>query len=81
MVTLYMVDFERIGPHRIGQVTYTANSADELAEQVYHFAQKHLASSNFEVQVDLEGGRGWIEHGRFGKFAIENLGEFWEKEE
>lgn len=75
---LYVVRFDRIGRgHCVGQeVTFNAATSASLAEQVYRYAQSKIASKMFEVTVDIETGRGWIESGRFGTFTIEDRGTF-----
>jgi hypothetical protein len=64
----------RIGRTRgNGDVVITARGAEHIADQVFRMAQKKLASKWFDVAVDLEEGKGWIEGGRFGEFTIEKL--------
>jgi hypothetical protein len=67
----YHVAFERIGRRRdIPPQTFEAANADELAESVWHFARRYLASHDAFVSCNLETGHGSIESGRFGKFTI-----------
>jgi hypothetical protein len=71
-MALYRLTFNRIGrDHNIGVREVEADDADQLAALVAQLARRHLASSGFVVAVDLERGKGLIEGGRFGEFAIE----------
>lgn len=68
----YRVNFTRLGRnHNPQPLECAAADADELAEQVFKHAKKSLASSWFEVVVDLETMKGSIEYGRFGEFTVE----------
>lgn len=69
----YTVKFDRIGRNRTAGLTLEtqASDADDLADKIYRYARRSLASSGFEVVVDLEAGRGSIEYGRYGSFTIE----------
>jgi hypothetical protein len=70
-VTSYRCDFERIGrDHYVPPLVVEADDADEIAFNVFTYAKKFLASSGFDVTVNLETGKGFIEAGRFGKFDI-----------
>ena len=67
----YAVEFERIGRTRGLPVQhFAAVNGDDLAEQVWRFARRHLGSRWFDVTVDLEAMNGFIEFGRFGRFTI-----------
>lgn len=72
----YTVHFERLG-HSVKDRTETFEAADaqDLADQIYHFAGKHLGSKSFEVDVNLETGVGLVEWGRFGRFTIKAGGD------
>jgi hypothetical protein len=56
----YRVTFERIGRrHDVDPLTVTVTAApddqaDELAEAVYRYARRFLASRDVETQVDLD---------------------------
>ncbi len=70
-MTRYVVDFERVGRgYGVGPMTFDAAGSDDLARQVHGHIRPLLASRHFDVTVDLEEGRGWIEDGRFGTFTI-----------
>lgn len=67
----YVIDFERIGRnHSPHGLEVNSDDPDEIAEAVFAHARKHLASSWFSVDVNLDEMRGSIEAGRFGKFTI-----------
>ena len=67
----YIVDFDHIGRDRFaGEQTFSARDADHLAEQIWYFARRRLASYDFNVNLDLDEGKGWIEGGRFGTFSV-----------
>lgn len=68
----YTVTFARIGrSHGPFAETFSATSADDLAEQVFQYSRSKLGSKMFEVSVDLDGMVGSIEYGRFGTFTID----------
>lgn len=69
----YHVVFERIGRRHDLTSDFEAADADDLADVIYRFARKHLASRDFMVLVDLEKNTGSIEAGRFGTFTISAL--------
>lgn len=72
--TQYLVRFERIGRTAKGVLLDTfAVDADDLASVIFHYAKPMIVSKMFEVTVDLEQGKGWIEGGRFGTFTIEEV--------
>ena len=72
--THYLLKFERIGRRNHDTKLHTyATGADDLALQVHRHARPMLASRDFDVTVDLEQGKGWIEAGRFGTFTIEEV--------
>lgn len=74
---LYLVTFGRVGrSNGIRPTMFNARGAEDLAEQVHRRLRRYLASSWFDVSVDLESGRGLIEAGRFGEFTVEDRGEF-----
>lgn len=65
----YVCKFERIGrDHYVPplEVECPEDDADAIAEAVFRYARTKLASSWFEVLVDLESNRVSIEMGRFG---------------
>jgi len=62
-----VIHFERIGREHDLAPLDVSGSPDDIAEQVYRFARKHLASGFFAVSVDMASGVVWIEGGRFGK--------------
>ena len=74
-MTAYRCTFPRIGRSSNGSFveTFTAADADDLAEQVFRFAKRKLASRMFVVSVDLERMVGSIEYDRFGTFTIESV--------
>jgi hypothetical protein len=56
----YFANFDRIGRnHEVAPLEVTG-SADDIAEQVYRYARRFLASRDVEVQCDLEEMRGII---------------------
>ncbi|WND36942.1 hypothetical protein RI578_22810 [Streptomyces sp. BB1-1-1] len=80
--TRYRVTYARVGRHGgrngtppPGQLTLTAADADDLAEQVSRDARRYLASSEVEVEVDLDAGTGQILAGfrNAGTFTLEQL--------
>ncbi len=71
---LYRITFDRIGRnHSIVPIVEEANDADELAEKIYRFAKRGLASRFPDVVVDLEEMNGFIATGVHiaGRFTIE----------
>jgi hypothetical protein len=70
----YVVSFERIGRHHDLTLECEAVDADDLAEQVFRFAGRHLGSRDYVVSVDLDAdattGKGSIDGGRFGRFTV-----------
>lgn len=74
---LYVVKFSRVGRSRsVPEMTANAANADALCAQVHRYVGKFLASSWYDVSVDLETGRGWIDGGRYGEFTVEDRGDF-----
>lgn len=76
IIPAYRIIFKdgRIGRTRgNGDIVITARDADDIAAQIFFIARKKLASSWFDVTVDLEEMHGSIEYGRFGEFTIERL--------
>lgn len=73
-MALYRVTFKdgRVGRTRgLEPQEFEAEDADGLAEAVYRFARRYLASQYPSVGVDLEEGRGWIDAGRAASFSVE----------
>lgn len=71
---MYEVTFDRIGRgSRQTTEQFEAYSPDGLAEAIFRHARSKLASSWFDVTVNLEEMRGSIEFGRFGTFTIREL--------
>lgn len=68
----YLVTFNHVGRGKlIGQtIEFTAAGPSELASKIYYVAAKHLVSKHFDVEVDIEAGKGLIEQGRFGSFTV-----------
>lgn len=74
---IYLIKFERVGRRRdVPEVVYNAKDADDLAKQIHKYVRKFLASSWYEVTVNLETMTGSIDFGRFGNFTIEDRGDF-----
>jgi len=73
----YRCKFSRIGRSlRDVEHVFEARDEDELEHKVGMFCFPHLSTWNFTINVDLEEGRGTIEHGqrvdaRYGDFTIE----------
>lgn len=81
-MSTYLVSFERIGrrrdvPNLPVDVDDARPHAQQIAEVVYGYAGRFLASSWYGVDVDLEDegadGAGSIDGGRFGKFTITHV--------
>jgi hypothetical protein len=86
----YTIVFERIGrKYDVPELDLTVDeedddviTADVIAEAVYRYARKHLASREVEVVVELDeepnaGGKGWLIVGGFraaGDFTIKPVG-------
>lgn len=67
----YDVHFDRIGrSYRDRTERFVARDADDLAEQIFRFARRHLTSRDFQVLVDLKTGRVTIDAGRFGTGTV-----------
>jgi hypothetical protein len=70
----HRVEFVRIGRnHNVPPIEVSAANADEIAEVVWRVARRHLISRDFDVTVDLDAGKGYIEGGRFGQFSVVDL--------
>lgn len=75
---IYDISFDRIGRRRdVPPLEVTVKAADEwragnvVAEKVYRYAGKYLASRGYEVDVDLEKGTGYIFTGQpAGDFTV-----------
>lgn len=73
-----IVKFERIGrtgstPEAALTVHVPAHFADDperVAEYLYSHVRRHLASRCFDVSVDFEADKVYIEGGRFGRGDI-----------
>lgn len=67
------ITFERIGRHHSVEPLEVDNQldADQVAEKVWRYARRFLASRDFEVNVDLASGLVSIGWGRFGSGRIE----------
>lgn len=73
-----IVKFDRIGrtgttPEAALTVHVPANltdRADRIADMLYAHCKRHLVSRDFEITVDLENAKVFIEYGRFGKGRI-----------
>lgn len=71
----FRVTFERIGTHHnVPPLETTAWDAQDLVQQIYPIARRNLNSKWFDVTVNLETMKGYVECGRFGTFTIEDLG-------
>lgn len=71
----YRVTFERIGRnHSVAPLVAKAKSARELADHIYKYARPHLRSSDVDVFVELDAGKGFIACGMHtgGSFTIAN---------
>lgn len=69
--TAYVVTFERIGRnHNVALLRTTAESAEDLADQVYDHGRGFLRSRDVEVLVNLRLGRGFFMAG------VRNAGNF-----
>lgn len=74
MRTKYRITFDRIGRnHSVVPIVEEASDAEELAEKVYRFAKRGLASRFPDVVVDLDEMTGFISTGAHiaGRFTIE----------
>ncbi|MCK9549150.1 hypothetical protein [Aquamicrobium sp.] len=70
----YDVTFERIGRNRnVASLGVEAADADELAAEIHKYARPHLRSRDYDVEVDLQKGEGFISCGMHcgGRFKIE----------
>ena len=68
----YTAKFERIGRRRdVPDLVVVADTADQMADAIWHYAKGFLGSKWYDVTVDLEAMRGSIEYGRFGRFTLE----------
>jgi hypothetical protein len=69
---LYRVTFERVGRnHYVPPLEVVATDGDVLARHIHAYAGRFLGSKGYVVSVD--GDRGSIDGGRFGRFTIETL--------
>jgi hypothetical protein len=73
---LYVVQPTMSRRGRVPELSVNAADAVSLCAQVHRYVRKFLISSDFEVTVDLEAGKGWIGGGRFGTFTVEDRGDF-----
>lgn len=69
----YIVEFERIGRSHNVHGLVIEGTEDELVDAVLAHCDRHLTSSGFDVTIDLDAGKGWIDGGRFGEFTVEEL--------
>lgn len=67
----YKVDFVRIGRNRNVKGLVVSGTETELLDAVLEHCNVYLASSEFDVTIDLDTGRGWIDGGRFGTFTVQ----------
>jgi len=59
-MTAYTATFDRIGRRHDVAPLEVAGSADDIAEQIYRYARRFLASRDIEVATDLEALSGTI---------------------
>lgn len=72
----YRVTFARIGRnHSVEPLEAKADDADALAEAIHRYARKHLSSRDYDVDLDLDAGKGCIICGMHngGEFTIAAL--------
>lgn len=79
----YTVSFDRLGRSNVVRsFVAEATTPDGVAAEVHAFARDHLASKNYEVVVDLDQLRGWVDGGRLGTFRLRpGVAEFVKTEE
>lgn len=76
MERIYLVQPTMSRAGVVPEIVLNAKDADDLAEQIARYVKKFIASTWFDVTVDLDEGKAWIEGGRFGTCVIEDRGDF-----
>lgn len=72
----YRIIFDRIGRnHGVEPLVTKAADADDLADKVHRFARKHLRSRDYDVDLNMDKGEGFITCGMHcgGRFTITRL--------
>jgi hypothetical protein len=60
----YRVTFERIGrTHTVAPMLVEVADGDELAKLIHKYARPYLRSRDYEVELDLDEGKGFITAG------------------
>jgi hypothetical protein len=72
----YLIEFDRLG--RAGRqpaFEVAGSSAERIEVDLTGLIRKgrYLASREFYVSVDLDAGRVWVDHGRFGTGRISRI--------
>lgn len=76
MTQTYRIEFERIGRNRnVAPMVAKVENADQLADYIHRHARPHLRSRDYEVELDLDEGKGWIACGFHcgGEFTITRM--------
>jgi hypothetical protein len=71
----YLVTFKRIGRHEDRAIEIAEGDPAQMAADLAAAIRKrrYLTSRWFDVTVDLDAGKVWVEGGRFGTGVIQRI--------
>jgi len=72
----YRIEFERVGRnHAVGPLTVKVDGEADLCRAIRAHARPHLRSRDFDVILDEDTHRGWLDCGMHvgGKFTVHPL--------